>query len=187
MALTRDAWALELPKQRPVKRLLFSLMRNGRMFLAKYPEPYVEILADAYLGLRLATIWDEGLALKRWTQEARELEVRAEIEAAAAGLAADDRLVIFGCGPSVPDWLPAATLADFDAGLLAKATASGTHTARHAIGLRTALPSKSAGVVIVTSRLRGLWDCFGDQIVREANRIGHRVVLTGNPNGNSGN
>jgi GT2 family glycosyltransferase len=177
MALTHDAWALELPKQRPVKRLLYSLMRNGRMFLAKHQEPYAEILADAYLSVRLATIWDEGLALRRWTQEARDLEVRAEIETAAAGLGADDDLVVFGCGPSVPEWLPAATLADFDADLLAQATAGGTHTARHTIGLRTALPSKSADVVIVTSRLRGLWDCFGDQIVREANRIGRRVVV----------
>jgi GT2 family glycosyltransferase len=178
MALSRDAWAIELPKQRPVKRLMYSLMRNVRHFLAKSPEPYVEILADSYLGVRLGTIWDEGLALKRWTQEARELEVRAEIEAAAAGLAANAGLVIFGCGPSVPEWLPAATLADFDASLLATATAGGTHTAHHAIGLRTGLPSKSADVVIVTSRLRGLWDSHGDQIMHEAGRIGRRVVVT---------
>jgi glycosyltransferase involved in cell wall biosynthesis len=177
MALSRDAWAMELPKQRPVKRLIYSLMRNGRLFLAKHPEPYVEILSDAYLGIRQATIWDEGLALKRWTQEARDIEVRAEIEAAAAGLAADAGLVIFGCGPSVPEWLPTAVLADFDADLLAKATAGKAHTAHHAIGLRTGLPSKSADVVIVTSRLRGLWDIYGDQIMREASRVGHRVVV----------
>ena len=178
MALARDAWTIEMPKQRPVKRLIYSLMRNGRRFLAKYPEPYVEILADSYLSSRLGTIWDEGLALKRWTQEARELGVRAEIEAATAGLTANAELVIFGCGPSVPEWLPAATLADFDADLLTKATAGGTHTAHHAIGLRTGLPSKSADVVIVTSRLRGLWDSHGDQIMREAGRIGRRVVVT---------
>jgi glycosyltransferase involved in cell wall biosynthesis len=179
MALSRDAWAMELPKQRPVKRLIYSLMRNGRMFLAKHPEPYVEILADAYLSARFATIWDEGLALRQWTRAARELDVSAEIEAAAAGLTADTELVIFGCGPSVPERLPAATLADFDADLLAKAAAAGTHTAHHAIGVRTVLPSKSADVVIVTSRLRGLWDFYGDQIVREAGRVGRRVVVTG--------
>ena len=178
MALAPDAWTIELPKQRPKKRLIYSLMRNGRQFLAKHPEPYVEILADSYLGGRLGTIWDEGLALKLWTQEARELEVRAEIEAAAEGMAADGGLVIFGCGPSVPEWLPAAALADFDAGLLAKATAGGTHTAHHAIGLHTGLPSKSADVVIVTSRLRGLWDSHGGQIMREAGRIGRRVVVS---------
>jgi glycosyltransferase involved in cell wall biosynthesis len=177
MALSRDAWTIELPAERPVKRLIHSLMRNGRLFLDKYPEPYVEILADAYLSVRLTTVWDEGLALERWTREARGLEVRAEIATAAAALAADAKLVIFGCGPSVPEWLPPAVLADFDAGLLAMATAGGTHTGHHAIGLRTVLPSKSADVVIVTSRLRGLWDCYGAQIVREAGRVGRRVVV----------
>jgi hypothetical protein len=43
--------------------------------------------------------------------------------------------------------------------------------------LRTALPAKSADVVIVTSRLSGLWDRFGEAIVREARRVGWRVVL----------
>jgi glycosyltransferase involved in cell wall biosynthesis len=183
MALSRDAWAIELPKQRPVKRLMYSLMRNGRLFLAKHPEPFVEIVADTYLSgrlMRFAAIWDEGLALRRWTQKARDLEVRAEIEAAVTGLAPDAVLAIFGCGPSVPVWLPAAMLADFDADLLAKAkaTSGGTHTTHHAIGLRTALPSKSADVVIVTSRLRGLWDCYRDQIMREAARVGRQVVVT---------
>jgi hypothetical protein len=181
MALSRDAWTIELPKERPVKRLLYSLMRNGRLFLDKYREPYIEVLADAYLSLRLTTIWEETSALERWTREARELKVRAEIEAAAAGLAADARLAIFGCGPSVPEWLPPATLMDFDAGLLAQATAGGSHTGYHAIGLRTALPAKSADLVIVTSRLGGLWDRYGDQIVREAGRVGQRVVLTTRP------
>jgi hypothetical protein len=156
-------------------------MRNGRLFLDKCREPYIEVLADAYLSLRLTTIWEESHALERWTREARELEVRAEIERAAAGLAADARLTIFGCGPSVPEWLPPAALMDFDAGLLAQATAGGTHTGYHAIGLRTALPAKSADLVVVTSRLGGLWNRYGDQIVREAGRVGQRVVLTTRP------
>jgi glycosyltransferase involved in cell wall biosynthesis len=178
MAVSRDAWIIELPEQRPVARLMYSLMRNGKLLLAKHPEPYVETVVDGYLSRRYAQIWDGALALERWTRQARELEVRAEIEAATADLAADVRLVIFGCGPSVPGWLPAAELADFDAGLLAEATAGGTHSAQHAIGLRTVLPSKSADVVIVTSRLRGLWDSHGDQIVREAGRVGRRVIVT---------
>jgi glycosyltransferase involved in cell wall biosynthesis len=181
MILTREAWTIEVPAERPVKRLLYSLMRNGRLFLDKAREPYIELLADAYLCIRLAYVMDESLELERWTQEARELDVQAEIKAAAAGLAAGTRLAIFGCGPSVPQWLPAAALLDFDADLLARATADGTHTGYHAIGLHTALPSKSADVVIVTSRLSGLWDRFGDQIVREAGRVGRRVIVTKRP------
>jgi hypothetical protein len=177
--LSRDAWAIEVPSERPVKRLIYSLMRNGRLFLSKYPEPYVEILADTYHDVRLATIMDESIALEQWIREARDLEVLAEIETAAAGLAADTKIAIFGCGPSVPDWLPPAALADFDADLLSQATTGGAHTGYHAIGLRTALLAKSVDVVIITSRLGGLWDRYGDRILREAGRVGRRVVLTG--------
>lgn len=181
IVLSRDAWTIEVPAKRPVKQLVYSLMRNGRLFLGKSREPYIELLADAYLSIRLTSIMEESFELARWTQEARELDVHAEIKAAAAGLAADTRLAIFGCGPSVPQWLPSATLLDFDADLLAQATANGTHAGYHAIGLRTALPAKSADVVIVTSRLSGLRQRFGDQIMREAGRVGQRVVVTTRP------
>jgi glycosyltransferase involved in cell wall biosynthesis len=181
MVLTREAWTIEVPARRPVKRLLYSLMRNGRLFLDKAREPYIELLADAYLCIRLAYVMDESLELERWTREARELDVQAEIKEAAAGLAAGTSLAIFGCGPSVPPWLPSAALLDFDADLLAQATADGAHTGYHAIGLHTALPAKSADVVIVTSRLSGLWHRFGDQIMREAGRVGRRVIVTKRP------
>jgi glycosyltransferase involved in cell wall biosynthesis len=181
MVMSRDVWTVEVPAERPVKRLVYSLMRNGRLFLDKSREPYIELLADAYLGIRLATVMDESLELERWTQEARELDVHAEIEAAVAGLAADARLAIFGCGPSVPPLPPSTALLDFDANLLAQATAGGAQAGYHAIGLHTALPAKSADVVIVTSRLSGLWPRFGDQIMREAGRVGQRVVVTARP------
>jgi hypothetical protein len=181
MVLSRDAWTIEIPVKRPVKALLYSLIRNGRLFLDKFREPNIELLVDGYLSRRLTAAMADSHTLDRWTLAARELEVRAEIEAAAAGLAADARLAIFGCGPSVPDSLPPAALADFDADLLAEAVTGGSHTGYHAIGLRTALPSKSADVVIITSRLGGLWDSHGDQIMREAARVGRRVVLTARP------
>jgi glycosyltransferase involved in cell wall biosynthesis len=181
IVLSRDAWTIEVPAERPVKKLLYSLMRNGRLFLDKSREPYIELLTDAYLSVRLGSVMDEAGELARWTQEARELDVHAEIKAAAAGLAPDTRLAVFGCGPSVPPWLPPATLLDFDADLLARATAGGAHAGQHAIGLRTALAAKSADVVIVTSRLSGLQHRFGDQIMREAGRVGQRVVVTTRP------
>jgi glycosyltransferase involved in cell wall biosynthesis len=181
MVLIRDAWTIEVPAERPVKQLLYSLMRNGKLFLDKAQDPYIELLADAYLNIRLGSVMDESLELERWTEEARELDVHAEIKAAAAGLPACSKLAIFGCGPSVPPGLPSAALMDFDADLLAQATAGGPHTGYHAIGLHTALPSKSADVVIVTSRLNGLWPSFGDQIMREAGRVGQRVVVTTRP------
>jgi glycosyltransferase involved in cell wall biosynthesis len=181
MILSRDAWTVEVPAERPVKRLIYSLMRNGRLFLDKSREPHIEVLQDAYLSIRLGTVMDEALELEQWTLRARELDVEAEIETATAGLAAGTRIAIFGCGPSVPRSLPSAALLDFDADLLARATADGTHTGYHAIGLRTALPTNSADVVIVTSRLSGLWPRYGNQIMHEAGRVGQRVVATTRP------
>jgi glycosyltransferase involved in cell wall biosynthesis len=181
MVLSREAWTIEMPAERSVKALLYCLMRNGRLFLDKFREPDIELLADGYLGTRLGTAMSESDALHRWAREAGALEVRAEIEAAAAGLGGDARLAVFGCGPSVPDWLPPAVLADFDATLLARALADGKHAGHHAIGLRTPLPSNSADVVIVTSRLGGLWDTHGEQIMHEAGRVGRRVVLASRP------
>ena len=72
--------------------------------------------------------------------------------------------------------LPPAALLDFDAALLAKATADGRHAGYHAIGLRTQLATKSADAVILTSRLRGLWPRYGERITAEAQRVG-RLVL----------
>jgi glycosyltransferase involved in cell wall biosynthesis len=181
MVLSRDIWTIEVPAQRPVKRLLYSLMRNGNLFLDKSREPYIEVLTDAYLCIRLGTVMDDSLELERWTHEARELEVYDEITAAVGGLGADTRLAIFGCGPAVPPLPSSAALLDFDPELLARATADGVCTGYHAIGLHTALAAKSADVVIVTSRLSGLWNRFGAQIMREAGRVGQRVVVTTRP------
>jgi hypothetical protein len=64
---------------------------------------------------------------------------------------------------------------------IGQATAGGTHAGYHAIGLHTALPARSADVVIVTSRLTGLRHRFGDQIMREAGRVGLRAVVTTRP------
>jgi len=175
---SRDAWTIEVPAVRPVKRQVYSLMRNGLLFLDKSREPSIELLVDGYLNIRLGTAMDDNRELQQWTREARDLDVEAEIAAAAAGLAPDASLAVFGCGPRVPRSLPPAALFDFDAGLLARATAGGAHTGHHALGLHTVLPAKSADLVIVTSRLSGLWPRFGDQILREAGRVGRRVVTT---------
>src|ERR1700722_6257195 len=58
LLLSRDAWTIEVPAESPVKRLLHSLMRNGRMILNKSRDPYIEVLQDAYLSIRLGTVMD---------------------------------------------------------------------------------------------------------------------------------
>jgi hypothetical protein len=91
-------------------------------------------------------------------------------------LPAGASVVVFGFGGPVPASLPPATLLDFDAALLARATADGRHAGHHAIGLRTPLAAKSADAVIITSRLRGLWPRYGKRITAEARRVGRRVL-----------
>jgi glycosyltransferase involved in cell wall biosynthesis len=178
ITLSRDAWTVELPKDRAVKRRLYSLMRNARIFLHKSREPFVELLADALLSLEITTVEADSMTLARWTEEARELDVAAEIECVARDLPAGARVAVFGCGGQVPASLPPAALLDFDATLLARATADGRHSGYHAIGLRTELATRSADAVIVTSRLRGLWPRYGKRIIAEARRVGQRVLAT---------
>jgi glycosyltransferase involved in cell wall biosynthesis len=177
ITLDRDAWTIELPKDRPVKQRLYSLMRNARIFLGKSREPYVELFADSLLRKEFATIEADGMALARWTEQASALDVAAEIEAAVHGLPAGASVAVFGCGGSVPALLPPATLLDFDAVLLARAVAGGRHAGHHAIGLRTELASGAADAVVVTSRLHGLWHRHGERITTEANRVGRRVLM----------
>jgi glycosyltransferase involved in cell wall biosynthesis len=178
IALSRDAWTIELPEDRAVKRRLYSVMRNARIFLGKFREPFAELFADALLSLEPGTVEADAAMLTRWTEQGRELDVTAEIESALRELPAGASVAVFGCGGSVPASLPPAALLDFDAALLAKATADGRHTGYHAIGLRTQLAAKSADAVIITSRLRGLWPRYGERITAEAQRVG-RTVLAG--------
>jgi len=176
LTLSLDAWTVEAPIDRAIKRRLGSLMRNARMFHDKFPEPSVELVVDGLRNLELDTLQADAAMLAHWTEQARELDVAAEIESALRELPAGASVVVFGCGGSVPASLPATSLLDFDAALLAKATADGRHTGYHAIGLRTWLAADSADAVIVTSRLRGLWPRYGERITAEAQRVGRRVL-----------
>lgn len=179
LSLCRDAWAIELPMDRAVKRRLGALLRHARMFHDKFPEPHVELLADEIRNFELDALEADSVLLGRWTEQARGLEVTAEVESARGELPAGASVAVFGCGGTAPAALPPAALVDFDAALLAKATADGRHAGHHAIGLRTPLAAKSVDAVIVTSRLRGLWPRFGKRITAEAQRVGRRVLGTG--------
>jgi glycosyltransferase involved in cell wall biosynthesis len=179
LTLSLDAWTIEMPMDRPVMRQLRGLMRNALMFHDKFREPFVELLADGLLNLELGTMEADSSMLARWTEQARELDVAAEIESAVRELPAGASVVVFGCGGSVPASLPPAVLLDFDAALLARATADGRHTGYHSIGLLTQLEAQSADAVIVTSRLHGLWPRRGERISAEARRVGRRVLGVG--------
>jgi glycosyltransferase involved in cell wall biosynthesis len=173
--ISRDAWAVELPHSRRRAGNRQSMLRNSRYFVRKRPDPEVEIAGDA---LKYADLWlveDGTSALRSWAARARELDVLPELESAARQIAPGARVAIFGCGGQVPADLPPSVLIDFDPQLLAAALAGGRHTGYHALGLRTPLATGSADEVIITSRLRGLWDRWGEVLTAEAHRVGGRV------------
>jgi glycosyltransferase involved in cell wall biosynthesis len=173
--VTRDAWAIELPHERRLKGNRQHLKRNYLRFLAKHCEPISEIVCSAHLRDQATPVEADSVILASWARAAAGQAVAGELAAAAAGLPAGASVAVFGCGPAVPASLPPATLLDFDRDLLASALAGGGHAGYHLIGIRTPLRAGSVDVVIITSRLRGIWDRWGDLVLAEAHRIGRQV------------
>jgi GT2 family glycosyltransferase len=174
LSLSRDAWTIELPHERPLAFRFMTGARNARYFLKKHGGPMPEIAFGAVKAGALG-IEADAAALASWTRQAAGLEVSAELAQAARDIPASASVAVFGCGGTVPPALPPCTLLDFDAHLLASALADGRHTGHHAIGLRTPLRGRSVDVVIITSRLSGVWGRWGDRLLAEARRIGQQV------------
>lgn len=189
--LGRDAWAIETPHERDPASHAESVTRNALHMLTKSPEPALELnWAWFATGQWLrepnsSALHAQYRSVLAWTHEARGLHVEDEIRQAIRDASPASSIAVFGCGGSLPETLRGAIVLDFDAELLAEA-ASGddghhahsihrTHSVHHAIGLRTDLPDQSVDLVIITSRLEGLWRSYGELILAEAHRIGARV------------
>ncbi|WP_158841715.1 glycosyltransferase [Saccharothrix deserti] len=169
------AWAVEPPHDRDTGEMLASAKRTMRQFLDQTHEPDVELLWAALERDDPLIAEAEHRTLTRWTEHARTLDVRAEIEHHTAD--ATGPVCVLGCGDEIPDTLPeGSVLIDFDAELLEKA--NGGHARHHAIGLQIPLPDKSVERVVVTSRLNGMWHSWGDVITAEARRVGREVPRT---------
>jgi glycosyltransferase involved in cell wall biosynthesis len=172
--LSRDGWAIESPHDRDVQANSVSNRRNALQFLLKHGEPVVELCWAWITGDCPWSIEKEYRTLRDWTRKADGLHVDDEIRAATRESRTGDRLAIFGCGRSLPEPLPTSALFDFDASQLRREGRT-PHAAHHGIGLRTALPDRSVDLVVVTSRLSGLWPQHGEGILAEAHRIGRSV------------
>jgi len=175
--VTRAGWVIEGAHERDMAGNMVTNKLNGRQLLEKFPEPMIEI---GWAEIMNDDLWPwEGdyRALLAWSAECRDRDVADEIAAALDGVAPGARVAVLGCGTRVPESLSGAQLADFDAEVLAKAAGDGHHTGHHAIGIRTVLPDDAVDVVVVTSRLRGLWERWGAHITAEAHRVGADVRL----------
>lgn len=169
----RDAWIVEWPHERPMGDRMVTFTENMLQFLAKFPEPVIEV---GWLAVRDVAFWSwpEFVELvAAHTVAVRDLDVRAEIAEAPAARDGGP-IAVFGAGGDLPDLPPGSVAFEFDGELARRA---GERTG-HAVGIRTTLPDQSVDTVLVTSRLAGLWDRFGADVLAEAGRVGRKVELT---------
>lgn len=172
-----DAWALEPPERRDMEFRLNEVKLNAQYFLEKHPEPVSELF---WLTLMNEGLWEveaDYETFLRWTKKARDISVKSEISELTKDVVGNPgfRITILGCGAELPASLPSCTLIEFDRTLLENIVAAGFHAVHHGIGLRTALADQSQDLVIITSRLSGLWERWGGQLTAEARRIGRHV------------
>jgi glycosyltransferase involved in cell wall biosynthesis len=179
MHFATDAWIIEWPHERDMSKRWPEMVANTFKFLRKYPEPVIEIgyvLCADNEYWRWEPTW---LELQSWSEQVADVDGAAEDAQAVARIGAGERIAVFGAGPVLPAQLPPSVVADFDAALVRRATAGTGHTAVHAVGVRTLLEDQSVDTVLITSRLSGLWDTWGEHIMTEAHRIGRKVELLG--------
>jgi hypothetical protein len=172
------AWVIESPLPRERTREVSEERANMSRFLALHPDPAVEIGWGITHG-RPSRPWrSEYNNFLRYRDGVRDLAVKEEIERALGAELNGETMssvAVVGVGAAVPELPSPAILIDFDENLLASTTRDGRHVGHHAIGLRTPVDDQSVDVVVITSRLAGLWDRWGDLIMQEAHRIGRDV------------
>jgi validoxylamine A glucosyltransferase len=171
---SREAWGIEWPVSEHLIASMHGSRRNFLRFLHKHRNPDVEVYGSRQTRSPVRDFHRDWALLLSWAAEAP-----ADVAETLTGLGrVGAGTVVLGCGERVPpDW-PPCVLFDFDADLLAKATAGTAHTPVHAVGLLTCLPTDSAGLVVITDRLRGVWAEFGKRLRAEAARVGRNVTIT---------
>ncbi|MEU4768526.1 glycosyltransferase [Actinosynnema sp. NPDC023794] len=172
--LSRTAWAVHAPHERSaVADALASTMLNMHRMMARFPEPATELAWNLLNNDDdLLDVDEHCRFLNEWTDQAKSVDVAAEV-AELLPLLPPGRLVVFGAGRHLPDELADAVTLDFDADAVRELGAT-----YHAIGIRTPLPDKAVDVVVLTSRLAGLWPRWSAEILAEAARVGGSVKPT---------
>lgn len=183
LTLGREAWAIESPHERNPAEHAESVTSNALQLLGKFPEPALEFnwawfatgqwLEEPNSG----ALHQQYRSFLEWTRKVAGLRVDGEVDAAVRRLPEGSTVAVFGCGESLPQSLPSGPVLDFDAEALARATGPEPGRAHHALGLRTMLPEQSVDLVVITSRLHGVWDRYGPLILAEAHRVGREVAV----------
>ncbi|MCX5415998.1 glycosyltransferase [Streptomyces sp. NBC_00059] len=175
----RQAWAIEGPHERDMADHMATNKINALLLLEKYPEPLCEIGWSLIMKDLLWPWEEEYRALDEWTAKAWDIPVAQEIAEALADLPHGSRAAVFGCGSDVQGLPPDTVLVDFDREVIDRIAAAGHHEdLHHAIGMRTLAAEASVSRVVVTSRLRGVWNRWAREILTEAHRLGEDVRVT---------
>lgn len=174
--LSLDAWSIETPHDRDDAGNFESALKNLAMFLdkAQFTRPLLEfvwLVLGAREG-RMSTLEETNRMILDYALRCRDIEVGPLIEEEFARIPPGKRVAVFGAGPTVPASVPPSVLADFDPQAVELLRAAGGHDVRYNIGIRTALPDGAVDVVVITPRLSGIWELFGQAILAEADRIG---------------
>ena len=177
--VSRQAWAIEVPHHRDTAHNIGGLLGNLRIMLDKhqYRDPVLEMV---WLLMITHTVGISALetttrSVAEWTEACRGTDAERELELAFASIPPGRRVAVFGAGPVVPTAALDAILADFDPAVVARLRAAGGREVLNNLGVRTALPDGAVDVVVITSRLTGVWEQFGAWILAEARRIGTDV------------
>lgn len=176
-AVGREAWVVETPHDREIGSNHESFLRNLRRMLDKHRQPAVELYTAICTYQVPVSVEREHQALTGWASQARGMDVRAELAAVVEPAAGPVRVAGIGCGSEVPaSWPDGCALVDFDRELLDQAaTGRPGAAAVHAVGLLTPFPDQSFDVVVISSRLAGLWGRWSEALLAEAYRIGREV------------
>lgn len=177
LAVSRAAWGLEAPHERDHDANSKPWRRNLARLLDKHRTPAVELCAAINHYQLPTTVEESYRTLVDWSWQASGMDVADELATAAASVAEGSRLAAFGCGGRAPDsWPAAGALIDFDHELLELAAADRPRAPRtHGIGLHTPYPDQAFDLVVVSSRLAGVWHLWGETVLLEARRIGREV------------
>jgi len=175
-----DAWIIESSHKHDMTHL-DQVSANMRRFLEKY-DYCVPTLELFWLTTQQAATWfgvigREYGAVADWTIRCRGESVRDELRQAFANLRPGARVAVFGCGADIPPTDCELVLADFDPDVVTALTRHGHRDVRNNIGIRLAAADGSVDAVIVTSRMRGLWERYSEPVLAEAARIGAETKL----------
>jgi GT2 family glycosyltransferase len=176
--LTREAWAIETPHERDLAANHENNLRNAVYLMEKYKfsEPLFEMVLIAFMNEVLLELEGYYQTVLDLADANRDNNVCDELEKVAAQVPDGSRVAVFGCGPEVPASLRDAVLVDYDRTMLERANADNRHETLNNIGIRTSLADDSVDTVVITSRLDGFREHWGDLIEQEANRVGRQVL-----------